>query len=234
MADPGQLQQVFHNIVANAEQALGSGDGAASRARRLGVRTWAEGGRVYAEVSDTGPGILPEHLGRVFDPFFTTRSASGGTGLGLAVSLGIVEAYGGDISVRSVSGEGAVFRVGLPLKARRGPTSSRRRRTRTAERILVAEDEPSIREFMQHFLESLGYSVDSAANGQEAVALLAAGISYSLVISDYRMPDRDGRELYEWIRASRPGLLRRLIYITGDSLNPTTGRSCWRPGCRSC
>ena len=222
MADPGQLQQVFHNIVANAEQALGSGGGAASRARRLGVRTWAEGGRAYAEVSDTGPGILPEHLGRVFDPFFTTRSASGGSGLGLAVSLGIVEAYGGDIGVRSVPGEGAVFRVGLPIRGPSGSDELPAQADRDGGRILVAEDESSIREFMQHFLESLGYSVDSAANGQEAVALLAAGISYSLVISDYRMPDRDGRELYEWIRASRPGLLRRLIYITGDSLNPTT------------
>jgi CheY-like chemotaxis protein len=64
--------------------------------------------------------------------------------------------------------------------------------------------------------------VDSAANGQEAVALLAYGTAYSLVISDFRMPDRDGKELYEWIRVSRPGLLKRLIYITGDSLNPIT------------
>ena len=86
----------------------------------------------------------------------------------------------------------------------------------------MAEDEPSIREFMQHFLQSLGYTVDTAANGREAVAKLAGGVTYSLVISDYRMPDRDGRELYEWIRASRPGLLNRLIYITGDSLNPNT------------
>jgi two-component system NtrC family sensor kinase len=223
LVDPGQLQQVFQNLVANAEQALSSGNGEPAAARRLSVRTWADAGQVLAEVSDSGTGIPLEHLGRVFDPFFTTRSATGGSGLGLAVSLGIVEAYGGDIEVRSTPGEGAVFTVRFPAQS---PDAFIAPLPAQADlgggQILVVEDEASIREFLQHFLKSLGFSVDSAANGREAVAQLSSGISYSLVISDYRMPDRDGRELYEWIRASRPGLLRRLIYITGDSLNPIT------------
>jgi PAS domain S-box-containing protein len=223
LADPGHLRQVFHNLVANAEQALRSADGGTSRARTLRVRTWAEGARVLVEVSDNGPGIPPENLGRIFDPFFTTRSESGGAGLGLAVSLGIVEAYGGDMEARSVPGQGAAFTVGFPAQRFGEAGVPLPARTGLDEgRILVAEDESSIREFMQHFLESLGFTVDTAADGREAVAKLAEGVVYALVISDYRMPDRDGRELYEWIRTSRPGLLHRLIYITGDSLNPNT------------
>ncbi|HTX73513.1 MAG TPA: ATP-binding protein, partial [Rectinemataceae bacterium] len=205
------------------EQALCAGDGDPGRPRRIGVRTWAEGGRVHAEVADSGPGIAPENLARIFDPFFTTRGAAGGSGLGLAVSLGIVEACGGDIDARSVPGAGATFTVRLPahtppvavVSPSAGPAGA-------GGRILVAEDESSIREFVHHFLESLGFAVDSAANGQEAIAQLASGISYSLVISDFRMPDRDGKNIYEWIGANRPDLLRRLIYITGDALNPVT------------
>jgi CheY-like chemotaxis protein len=190
--------------------------------RKLRVRTWRDIGRVWAEVSDTGQGIAPQQLGKVFDPFFTTRRESGGTGLGLAVSLAIVEALGGDISVRSVPGEGTAFTVELPAGDGEQESGPVEEIDLAGALILVAEDEPAIREFVHHYLESLGCMVDSAANGQEAVALLAYGTAYSLVISDFRMPDRDGKELYEWIRVSRPGLLRRLIYITGDSLNPVT------------
>lgn len=222
IADPDQLWEVFHNLVDNAEHALGE-SAMPGNERKLRVRTWRDIGRVWAEVSDTGQGIAPQQLGKVFDPFFTTRRESGGTGLGLAVSLAIVEALGGDISVRSAPGEGTAFTVELPAgdgeQAESGPAEEI---DLAGALILVAEDEPAIREFVQHYLESLGCMVDSAANGQEAVALLAYGTAYSLVISDFRMPDRDGKELYEWIRISRPGLLRRLIYITGDSLNPVT------------
>src|SRR5208337_372255 len=113
VADPDQLWEVFHNLVDNAEHALTDG-AAPGTERKLRVRSWRDIGRVWAEVADTGPGIAPAQLGKVFDPFFTTRRESGGTGLGLAVSLAIVEALGGDISVRSAPGEGAAFTVELP------------------------------------------------------------------------------------------------------------------------
>jgi CheY-like chemotaxis protein len=223
LCDPDHLRQAFHNIVTNVEQALGAEVRGASKARRIGVRTWTERGRVLAEVSDTGPGIVPEHLAKVFDPSFSTRAEPGGCGRGLAVSRGIVRAYGGDIEVRSAPGQGTTFTVGLPAQSFGEAGVPLPARTSLDEgRILIAEDESSIREFIQHFLECLGFTVDTAANGREAMARLAGDAAYSLVISDCRMPDRDGRQLYEWIRASRPGLLKRLIYITGDSLNPNT------------
>lgn len=220
-ANPDQLRQVFHNILDNAEHALLQLP--ADKPRRLQIRTWEDGGRVFAEIADTGPGIRQDVIGKIFDPFFTTRSEAGGSGLGLAVCLAIVEALGGDIAVRSRTDGGAIFTVELPTEsARESARSLRAGPDLRGMRMLVVEDEPAIRDFVHHFLESLGSEVDSAGNGQEAVARLAAGTSYSLVISDYSMPDRDGKDLYDWIRASRPGLLKRLIYITGDSLNPAT------------
>jgi PAS domain S-box-containing protein len=220
-ADPGHLRQVFHNLIDNAERALRTLP--AGSLRRLSARSWGVEGRVYLEIADTGPGIAQRHIGRVFDPFFTTEAEKGGTGLGLAVSLAIVESFGGDISARGRPGEGAAFTVELPiLAAWEASVRPESGRELAGKRILVVEDEPAIREFVHHFMASMGSIVDSAANGQEAVALLAGGSSYELVISDFQMPDRDGRDLYEWIRASRPGLLKRLIYITGDTMNPRT------------
>lgn len=216
VADPGHLRQVFHNLIDNAERALCSLPSGAERALR--VHTWWRDGRVLVEVSDTGPGIAPQHIGRIFDPLFTTDADNGGTGLGLSVSLAIVEAFGGDIAVRSKPGQGATFTVELPSTC----GSAEGAEDLAGMRILVVEDEPAIREFVHHFMESMGCSVDSAADGREAVVLLATGDPYALIISDFKMPDRDGRALYEWIRASRPTLLKRLIYITGDSLNPLT------------
>ena len=221
VADPGQLRQVFHNIIDNAERALAMVP--AFSPRDLWIRSWESAGRACVEIADSGPGIAPQHMHKLFDPFFTTRAAGEGTGLGLALSLGFVEAFGGDITAGNLSSGGAVFTVQLPaVGAQPAEEPSVGAPSPAGQRILIAEDETTIREFVHHFVQSLGYTVDSAANGQEAVALLGTGAPYTLVISDFQMPDRDGRELYHWMRAHRPGLLSRLIYITGDILNPAT------------
>jgi PAS domain S-box-containing protein len=211
MADRDQLRQVFHNIVDNAQHALAGTGGV------INARTGVRGRRVFAEISDTGPGIPEEHIGRIFDPFYTTRSESGGTGLGLAISLGIVEASGGDMSVRNVPGEGAAFAVELPAAEDAAPESDGR--GLRGRRVLVVEDEPVLRDFIHHYVESLGCQMQSAASGAEAMAILGSGAGCDLVISDMRMPDGDGKALYAWMRSSRPELLSRLIYVTGDSMN---------------
>ncbi|HEY9141175.1 MAG TPA: ATP-binding protein, partial [Bryobacteraceae bacterium] len=104
----GKLQQVFLNLILNARDAMGSGGA-------LEVRTWQEGARARIEVADSGTGIAPEHLHRVYDPFFTTKPARQGTGLGLAVTYGIIQEHGGSIEVTNRSGGGAQFRIELPL-----------------------------------------------------------------------------------------------------------------------
>ncbi len=103
----GKLQQVFLNLFLNARDAMESGGS-------LTIRTWSEDGFVRVEVADSGPGISPENLSRIYDPFFTTKGARKGTGLGLSVSYGIVHEHGGTIEVASRPGAGARFRIELP------------------------------------------------------------------------------------------------------------------------
>jgi two-component system, NtrC family, sensor kinase len=107
----GKLQQVFLNLFLNARDAMPAGG-------TLEVRTWSEGTSVRVEVADTGTGIAPEHLHRIYDPFFTTKAARKGTGLGLSVSYGIVKEHGGSIEVSNRSSGGARFRIDLPLSRR--------------------------------------------------------------------------------------------------------------------
>jgi PAS domain S-box-containing protein len=251
-ADPGQLRQVFLNLVRNAIQAMrGSarwdwerlipaqslpvgcsethrstgGDSEAPRGT-LTMTTRTHHGTTSATISDTGPGIPRKHLGHIFDPFFTTNRSGGGTGLGLSVSLRIVHAHGGDIRVQSAEGRGASFTVELPGTA---PTDGQPVEEIASEsvdlsgkRILVVEDDDSIRDFMRNFLESYCGVVDGAGGVREAVSLLSRALPYDLVISDFRMPEIDGQGLYEWIRSNKPALLCRLVFVTGDGLNPMT------------
>lgn len=112
-ADPFQLQQVFINLLSNAEQALAGRPGGG----RITVRTERRGEELVASVADTGPGIAPEHLASIFNPFYTTKPRGIGTGLGLSISFGIVREHGGAMRARSVPGQGAVFEVALPIVA---------------------------------------------------------------------------------------------------------------------
>jgi PAS domain S-box-containing protein len=118
IADPGQMNQVFTNLMVNAAQAM-NGKGT------LSIRTWHEGApiEVHVDVSDTGIGIPDEHLVKIFDPFFTTKEVGKGTGLGLSTTYGIVRRHGGDIQVRSVVGEGTSFHLHFPLEHRSSQSS---------------------------------------------------------------------------------------------------------------
>ena len=107
-----RLGQVFLNLLLNAAQAI---TGGSPQENTITVRAWAEGGRVVAEIRDTGEGIPPENLERIFDPFFSTRPVGVGTGLGLAICHGIISAMHGDITVESTPGQGTCFRVLLPV-----------------------------------------------------------------------------------------------------------------------
>jgi two-component system NtrC family sensor kinase len=117
-ADPSQLQQVFLNLLANAEQAVAGSDGE----RRISVRTRREGETLVVAIGDTGRGIAPEHLPHIFNPFFTTKPRGIGTGLGLSISDGLVREHGGTLRVHSEPGQGALFEVHLPRLTPRIPT----------------------------------------------------------------------------------------------------------------
>jgi PAS domain S-box-containing protein len=213
--DRAQLQQVLLNLCINARDAMPDGG-------RLEVRTalCTVEGAAFAElvVDDSGAGIAPEHLPHIFDPFFTTKEVGKGTGLGLATVHGIVAQSGGRIWAESVPGRGTRFTVRLPVapapdRADAGDGASRPARA-SQTRILVVEDEGSVRAIIARTLRDEGYDVVEAPDGREALALLEEhGGSIAIVLTDMVMPIMGGRELGEHLRRERPGL--PLVYMSG-------------------
>ena len=195
-ADPFQLQQVFLNLIGNAEQALRGWDGE----RRIAVTTEARAGRILVTVRDSGPGIPAAEIDRVFNPFYTTKGVGKGTGLGLSVSDGIVREHGGSIRVES-SGHGRVVhrrasdRSAAGAEPARKPASRRRRRSDRALTMLVVDDEPAIRSAIVRYFVGLGHTVDAAGTGAEAYALLESR-RYDALLLDLRMPDTSGDAIY--------------------------------------
>lgn len=222
-ADPHQLHQVVVNLATNAHQALREGP----PLRRLTLTTSYDTvhGRVVLDVADTGPGIPMELQARIFEPFYTTKPPGVGTGLGLSLCRGIVEGHGGTISVRSQPGHGSIFRVELPVEAT--PITLPEEVVPEAtpaipeqeKAILVVDDEPGITSALAYLLRRNGYHVDTASNGCLALEKLR-GQAYDLILCDLRMPELDGPGLYRELERHLPHLLRRVIFLTGDTLSP--------------
>lgn len=220
LADAGQIKQVLINLLINALDAMEH-----AIRKELQVRVEVLGGWVELSVTDTGHGIPPEKLGRIFDPFYTTKSAERGTGLGLSVCLGIVGQHRGEMSVNSVPGEGTVFKVLLPLAQGgagaepgaalplgRDPAPAAAARfpdVRPQLEVLVIDDEQYITSLVHEQLRSrLGWRVEQVHDGREAIQRLERG-RFDLVITDLRMPGLDGFAILGWIKDFRPALLAR-------------------------
>lgn len=220
-ADPHQLHQVVVNLVTNAQQALGE----TSAPRRLTLTTQADltQSMVSLEVADSGPGILPEVRRRIFEPFFTTKPVDIGTGLGLSLCQGMIESHGGTIGVTSQPGHDTVFRVELPVEAAPVSVALLNEAPATlpvqAKTVLVVDDEASIARAVAALLRRDRHQVDTAANGRLALAKLQEQ-TYDLILCDMRMPELDGPGLYRELEVQAPHLLRRFIFLTGDTLSP--------------
>ena len=220
-ADDARLGQVFINLLVNAAHAFKDGN-ADTNEIRIVTSTDPEG-RAVVEVCDNGPGIAPALLGRVFDPFFTTKPVGGGTGLGLAISHHIVTAARGELSVESAPGRGTVFRVVLPASAEStssapppaGPSEPPPAR-RAA--ILVVDDEPALGSTIRRVLRH--HDVTAVVTAQDALALLAAGRAFDVVLSDLMMPGMSGIELYAELLRLYPETARRVVFLTGGAFTP--------------
>jgi two-component system NtrC family sensor kinase len=221
--DAHQLQQVLVNLFTNAAQAMKAARGSG----QLTVRsTGAEDG-VRVEVEDDGPGIPAEALTRIFDPFFTTKGAGEGTGLGLSLSIGIVEAHGGRLTVQNVPGAGARFALTLPASAAEAVPAATEAVTVSAPvsraRVLVIDDEQRLRRLVADVLRGAGHEVEEAGTGQEALSRLEAA-SYDAVMLDLRLPDIDGRAIWQWLQSHRPAMAPRCAFMTGDTMSADTER----------
>ncbi len=210
--DAGAVEQILVNLAVNGRDAMPSGG-----TLRIGTRNEADD--VLLEVRDTGAGIAPEHLEHIFEPFFTTKGSGRGTGLGLAMCYGLVHQAGGRIEVESTLGQGTTMRVRLPRveapvePAKRGavPASPMPRGTET---VLVAEDEPTVRELIHRTLSGLGYTVLAAADGAEAVHVAAHfALPIQLLLTDVVMPTMGGEELAARLKAERHDL--RVVFMSG-------------------
>ena len=219
-ADPGELQQVFVNLLINAQHALAQTGGG-----RVAVRTDEEEGYVRATVTDNGPGIREDVLPTIFKAFVTTKPEGMGTGLGLSISQGIVERHDGTISAANRAEGGAVFTVLLPKLAAPAVTFGRGQAGATkrerapsvvkSARLLIIDDEEPVRMVMKQALVRAGHEADEADDGHAALELIAQQ-DYDLIICDLRMPGVSGEDLYEQILVTRPDLAERVMFSTGD------------------
>lgn len=224
MVDPYTIQQVFLNIVNNAHLAMKEKGGK----HTLTARTEYNEGLLKIYFTDSGPGISEANLKKIFDPFFTTREVGKGTGLGLSISYGIIKEHHGELRVTSRQGEGATFIIELPVLSEADVKKPVMASSSDAEitdgekkNILVVEDEQSILELIKAIVESMGHNVCTASDAKIAMDKIKTK-DYDMIISDIRMPNMDGKELYWTIRRSRPDLIKKILFTTGDSINSET------------
>ena len=218
LGDADQLHQVLLNLVINAQQALH--DQAAPRRIRLTSRFDQVASRIRITVEDNGPGIPESLRARVFEPYFTTKPTGTGTGVGLAVSFGIVDAHGGTLTVDCPDAGGSVFTVTLPAAAAdaTGVDAGPFRETESGRRtILIVDDEADIRETLAEILTRAQHRVVPVGSASEALERMAAE-HYDVVVTDIRMPDFDGCALYQEIERRWPERAGRVVFVTGDTL----------------
>ncbi|MBL8834005.1 MAG: PAS-domain containing protein [Rhodospirillales bacterium] len=225
--DGDQIAQVVSNLVVNAQQAVRArSDG---RMLRIGLSVDAEdAGFVTLGVSDNGGGVPEALRTRIFDPFFTTKPQGAGTGVGLSVCRGIVEAHDGSIEVDDSDQGGARFTVRLPVS--RGDKGGEivaehagATRLPPDTHVLLVDDEPDILRTLGELLEDCGARTQLASNGDEALARLA-NADFDLVFCDMRMPVLDGPGLYKAVSERAPDLARRFVFVTGDVLSVDVAR----------
>ncbi|HKE41064.1 MAG TPA: PAS domain S-box protein [Casimicrobiaceae bacterium] len=218
LADADQLHQVLLNLIINAQQSLQ--ERPMPRRLRVTSRFDRVDGMIRLAVADNGPGI-PEHLrARVFEPYFTTKPVGSGTGVGLAVSLGIIEAHGGTIAVDCPAEGGAVFSIALPVSAVNEvsvDTAESSKTNATRRKILIVDDEAEIRDTLSAILASGKHQVVAVSSGREALERMAIE-QYDVIFTDMRMPEIDGRALYQEIERRWPGQAGRVVFVTGDTL----------------
>jgi PAS domain S-box-containing protein len=246
--DGGQIEQVLMNLAANARDAMPQGGRLTIATRNVeldepppvsppdaggGYRgVWhpelRPGRYVLLSVRDTGVGMDEETRAHVFEPFFSTKALGKGTGLGLAMVYGVIKQSGGHVEIESAAGEGTTLKIYLPRAVGEPPPappdSGRIELPHGLGTILVAEDADDVRTLTRTILESQGYTVLEARDGEEALTIAERQSgTIDLLVTDVIMPRMNGRELAERLVARRPGL--RVLYLSGYAEDPGGNRT---------
>jgi PAS domain S-box-containing protein len=239
--DPGQLEQAVINLAVNARDAIRDKGRLTIETRNVRMNEEhaavpgdvQPGDYVALVVSDTGDGMDEATRARIFEPFFTTKEAGKGTGLGLAMVYGFAKQSGGHIEVESEPGRGTTFRLLMPrvddLEPGPVPVPSDYRVTGGNETILLVEDEEALRGLLRQVLQSYGYVVLEARDGQDGLWMAGqhSGPIHALV-TDLVMPRMGGRELAEHLLRQRPDL--RILFMSGHTEDPDLQRGKFGPG----
>ncbi len=221
LGNDGRLSQVFLNLLINAARAIEEGHPDDNEIR---VRTWLADGEVHVAVEDSGQGVAPEHLDRLFEPFFSTRAPGAGAGLGLSICHNVVRAHGGRIEVESEIGKGTRFVVHLPASdSHRTTEHTTPRASATPEtrrwRLLLVDDEPMVLRVLAQLLGRT-YDVVTADGYASATGTLREDGAFDAVLCDMMMLDGTGVDVHAWVSQHRPELAPRMIFITGGTFTP--------------
>ncbi len=224
--DPGQIEQVLMNLIVNARDAMPEGGRISIRTKNYKVETpevspmgeISPGDYVCAAVKDTGVGIEPHMLKMIFEPFFTTKSEEKGTGLGLSTVYGIIKQSNGFLQIETQPNKGSTFWIFLPLSLDETEAPKRTKGLEQSytgtEKVLVVEDEESLRHLVERILRLYGYSVVLAAGPDEAIELIEQNEEkFDLLVTDLVMPHMGGEELAQRILETKPHL--KVIYMSG-------------------
>lgn len=235
--DSSQIHQVVLNLLVNAQQALEQAGGE-DRKIIVGIAVEQEKGTVALTIDDNGPGVPEAIRSRIFDPFFTTKPQGAGTGIGLAVSKGLVEAHGGSLTLGDAPDGGARFVIRLPNEpvqteeAQTAELPAEKTQPAPNRQLLVVDDDVAIAELLAEIAGRLGYAVTVTHGGNEARKKIAARDGkFDAILCDIRMPAGDGPGLYDWLCEHHPLLSGRIGFVTGDTLGPLAGRFLARSGC---
>ena len=226
LVDTTQFDQLVVNLVVNARDAMAEGGSLTLRTEldevAAGHAHVPSGRYARLDVIDDGPGIPKDVLPHIFDPFFTTKRLGHGTGLGLAMVHGVVQQSGGHVGVRSREREGTTFSVWLPLSEATHEATPAPRGVgdapRGTETVLLVEDDAQVQLVASKMLASLGYTVWTASDGQDALAQLRAGLVVNVILSDLAMPRMGGRALGQAL--AEGGFDTPLIYISANLDDP--------------
>jgi CheY-like chemotaxis protein len=232
--DPSQVEQILANLCVNARDAITdvgkvtieTGNAVFDETYCAHNDGFVEGEYVLLAVSDDGCGMDKEIIDQIFDPFFTSKGAGLGTGLGLSTVYGIVKQNNGFINVYSEPGQGTTFRIYLPRYAGQADTQQEmvdEIPLSGGETVLVVEDEPALLTMAEMMLQNLGYQVLTAGTPGEAIRLAAEYASeIQLLITDVVMPEMNGRDLAERLQSFYPSM--KILFMSGYTANAITHR----------